>query len=353
MKIGIIAPANIKYTPYIQNYIQILNDQNVEFRIISWNKDGIDEPVDYAYNYKIDNTNRKKMMFGYLKFTAWCKRLLNKQKYDKLIILTVAPACFLGRWLIKNYSDRYILDIRDESPFVFRMPKLFEKVCQNATEIISSSHRFQNWIPKDINLCHNIDMNLLAKYENDNIVHNEKAINSIVYAGMLIEGEINIDIISRFVNDDKLEFGFIGKETADTENVRAFAKENQMKNIFFEGMYKKEDIVDIYREKATFVNLLRKNTVVNQNALPNKLYDAVLAGIPVIVFEHNYAIVDYVQRYSLGIVLKEIDNNFNEKLYEEISRFDYDKFYLGRKMFIHEVKQDMKKYDLIVRTFAE
>ena len=353
MKIGIIAPANIKYTPYIQNYIQILNEQKIEHDIISWNKDGIEESVDYVYDYKIDNTDRKKMIFGYLKFTKWCKKIIIKQKYDKLIILTVAPACFLGRWLIKKYSNKYILDIRDESPFVFKMPRLFKSICVNSTEIISSSPRFQSWIPKKINLCHNIDLKLLCECMDDDIKYEKKDINIIVYAGMLIEGEINKEIISKFINDNNISFGFIGKETRDTQILKKYAKENNIQNIFFEGMYKKEDIVRIYREKATFVNLWRKNTIVNQNALPNKLYDAVLAGIPVIVFAHNYAIVEYVQRYNLGIIVSDIDSDFNNIIKDSIKKFDVCKYKTGRKKFLVDVLSDMTKFNEIVLEFAK
>ena len=43
--IGIIVPGNRKYIPYVENYIDILVAGHTQYRIMSWNKNGIEEDI--------------------------------------------------------------------------------------------------------------------------------------------------------------------------------------------------------------------------------------------------------------------------------------------------------------------
>ena len=46
--IGLIVPSNIKYAPYVNYYVKKLEEEKVPYQIISWNRRGIKEEVDFT-----------------------------------------------------------------------------------------------------------------------------------------------------------------------------------------------------------------------------------------------------------------------------------------------------------------
>ena len=116
---------------------------------------------------------------------------------------------------------------------------------------------------------------------------------------------------------------------------------------------KEYEIVNKYRIHADFINIFRRNTIVNRNALPNKLYDAIVSAVPVVVFRHNEAIVKYVEKYQLGIVIDDSELDTLEKtLLTKIKTFDYGSFEKGRRTFLSEVLDDQNKFERMLLSFV-
>ena len=341
-KIGIVTPANLKYTPYINNYIRILEEQGIDYEILSWDRIGLDENCNFRFKFKTNDYNRKRVFVGYVIFAAKCKRYIKKNKIDKLIILTYAPAFFLGIHFLKH--NKYIIDVRDDSPLIKSFPKIFNEITNNAEEIVVSSPKFAEWMPKKSILCHNADLELLEKYYNTRTYFNNKFPISIVYAGTMIENKINIEIIDLLKNDGRFHFLFIGRNNPKKIEIEEFVKNNEINNVSFEGTYAKEDIIDIYRKNASLINIFRENTIVNKNALPNKLYEAVIAGIPLAVFDHNEAISRYAKDYNLGVVLPEENKIIGEQIIEYMNIFNESEYENGRIEFLNKVKKDMETF---------
>lgn len=354
--IGIIVPGNRKYTPYVENYIDTLTAENAQYRIMSWNKNGIEEDnIDFSFNYKVDDFDRKRMLLGYLRFLCACRKYIRKNGIDQLIILTAAPAFFLTKAFLSKFRDRFILDIRDDSPFIRRFPKLFHEICGMAKSVVVSSGHYTEWTGRDTVLCHNADLGLLAKHKDDPVstMNNEDPIR-ITYAGVMIEGDCNIRTLEQFQNDQRFEFVYIGKESPDKQKIAEYVKTHAVNNVKFEGVYTKDQIIDIYHEKADLINILRNNTQINRDAVPNKLYEAVLAGKPVLVYWHNQAIVDYVRQYHIGIVIPEQENlNLTDYLYNEYKAIDMEEYERGRKAFLDQVDKDMKSFRKAVSEFSK
>ena len=352
-KIAIIAPANLKYVPYVQNYIRILKNSGAHFCVLSWDKMNMEEEnVDFAYHFPLDDSNRKKMFLGYLSFAQKCRSYIKHNQISKLIILTAAPAFFLGFHFLKRFSGKYILDIRDESPLVRKFPKAFAKICKMAKQIVVSSNKFNAWIPAKTLLCHNADALQIEQDINMPVKQGYKEPLSIAYAGMMIEGKINIEMLKHMGKDSRFAFWFIGRPNNQTEEIKQFVETEGLVNVSFQGTYNKEDIYDIYREKADLVNIIRAKTIINRNALPNKLYDAVLAGVPVVVFDHNEAIAEYVTKYHLGLVVEENMEMLADTIAELLKRFDYTVYEKGRKEFLQAVVNDLALFEQAVLEFG-
>lgn len=352
-KIAIIAPANLKFLPYVQNYINLLTDSAADVHVLSWDKRGLAEPdVTYAYHFITTDSNRKRMFCGHVLFAQKCRQYIKCNGITKLIILTVAPAFFLGENFLKKFSGRYILDVRDDSPLVRYSPKVFANICSMAKQIIVSSNKFNEWIPTETLLCHNADIMQVEQGLNQPAKQNYTEPISIAYAGMMIEGKVNIEMLKHMGKDRRFAFWFIGRPNNQTEDIKRFTESKGLQNVRFQGTYNKDDIYDIYRERADLVNIIRAKTVVNRNALPNKLYDAVIAGVPVVVFDHNEAIAEYVAKYNLGLVVEENMETLADTIVQKMKDFDYTAFTEGRKAFLERVLTDLNLFVKSILTFV-
>ncbi len=128
-----------------------------------------------------------------------------------------------------------------------------------------------------------------------------------------------------------------------------YCNANRLNNVDFFGSYDKDDIIDIYRTQGDLVNILRADTVINENALPNKLYEAAVAGVPV-VYEHNSVISEYVHQYHLGIVLK--GRSELEQMERLLEDFDCSAYSVGRKAFLDYVPGDIDIFEEAVESFV-
>lgn len=354
MKIGLIIPANIKYSPYVQYYIQNFKKEEIDYVTIVWNKKNINENADYIYDYPCKDTNRKKILIGHYKFAKKCKEIIRKENLDKLIIFTIAPAFFLGRHYLKKYRNNFILDIRDDSPFRRKFPNELKKICEIAFSVVVSSNNFAPWTGRDIILCHNTDVKIIKKYFDVKIHKKTNKPLSIVFAGSMIEPDINIKVLSKLQNNPNYKLGFIGHNNIGKEKIIEYANKNNIHNVWFEGTFQKEEIVCKYQSCADLINIFRRNTIVNKNALPNKMYDAIISAIPLIVFEHNEAICRYVKEYNLGIILQEKDMcNLENIIIEKFEEFNYKKFGAGRILFLRKVLRDMSLFSDALSKFVK
>ena len=349
-KICLIAPANLKYVPYVQYFLDILDECDCQYDIIQWNKAGIDEPVKYRMNYRVNDSNRFRMLRGYLKFGHFCRKIIKKEQYNKIIFFTIAPMFFCGANLTKRFRNRFIIDIRDASPLTKVFPKRFKKMLDRAFLISSSSMMFSSWVNKDMLMSHNVDINQLINHLNDNITFRTGDEKKIVFAGMMIEEEANLQVIKHFKDNPNISFLFVGRDNSGKQKIIDFVRENNIKNVEFEGTYNKDDIVKIYRNNADFVNIFRQESEVNRNALPNKFYDAVISGVPLLVYNHNEAIAGLTKKHNLGIVLKEEELSNLEAL---IKQFDYEKYIKGRMAFLNKIIEDYSTFKEHIKRFIK
>lgn len=348
---GFIVPSNIKYAPYVQYYIDIYKKNGAEFEIISWDRRGVAEDVNYAYHKTVDDHKRFDVLLGYIGFSSFVKKIVKKRKYDKLVVFTVAAAVAVSG-VLKKYKGKYIFDIRDSSPLVKKASKKFKAVVDGACEVVASSPNFAEWIGRDAHICHNVDVNLLINSKDTPVVNKNSDTTRIVFAGLMVEQGINAKLVQSLADDERYSLSFYGTPNAGRDEIEKYVTDNSIKNISFFGTYQKSEITAIYRENADFVNVIRKKSRVNRDALPNKLYDAVAAGVPIIVFGHNKAVAKFAVKYNIGLVLEDEDeNNFAESISRLINEFDYDAFDMGRREFVNLVISEQKKYIETVEKF--
>ncbi len=344
MRIGLVVPSNIKYAPYVQYYTDVLTRENVDFQVMSWDKTGTKEPVDMAFTYKTSDFDRKRILIGHYLFAQKCRAYIKKEKIDSLIVFTIAPLFFLGYRFLAKFQQKLIIDIRDDSPFRTRFPQKLASTGELAAMVTVSSPYYAEWVKRETYLCHNADQSMIERYAAPYGKEKISIPASIVFAGIMNEEQANIDVNKALADTDSFNLALIGRDNEKKDIIKRYVQDHNIQNVSFEGEYRKDDIVDIYRNKADLINIFRANTIVNRNALPNKLYDAVLSGVPVAVYDHNIAIANYVKQYHLGIVLNE-KGDLKEQLLRYAQAYDASAYRTGRDEFIRQVRKDYKRFE--------
>ena len=351
LKIGLIVPANTKISPYIQYYISFFREHHVEYKVIVWNKKGGEKFADYTYDFQTTDGKRFHMLYGHAMFARKCKRIIKKESIDHLVIFTIAPLFFLGKRYLSRFEGRFIADIRDDSPFRRRFANILKQIGNMSFANVVSSPRYGLWLSESL-MCHNADKSALIEALNYTPSIKIEWPVRIVFAGTLIEPDRNIQILDELKNDSRFEFIFIGRENDGKKKVEQYVSQNEISNVKFQGEYEKNQIVSIYRNEADLVNIFRAKTKINADALPNKLYDAAMAGIPVVVFSHNKAISEYVSKYNLGLILED-KNNISHDIITSLQRFDYDKYLSGRHSFLILVLSDFEQFEVMLSNFTK
>lgn len=350
-KVCIITTCNLKYAPYVKLYTDILDKINVKYDLVTWNKNNLSENIKYSYCGKKNDGKMIKSFFQYIGFGRFLDRIMQKNDYSQLIVCNPAPLLFVKRKTIKKYNKRFVWDIRDDTPIRKYFKRRFLQICNCASFIVSSSKRYEEWIEHPVIMSHNANKGMLLNYW-DYLPKKRMDCSClrILNAGKMIESQENIRVLDALKNSDEYIFSYYGSDVPGKINLMNHCKTHNISNVSFMGTYNKDDIVSIYRTKADLINILRENTVVNKNALPNKFYESVIAGIPLVVYEHNTAISEYVNKYYLGIVLK--DTSEVAKIKELYMLFDFDRYAQGRNQFLKAVLRDIENFEASIRNFV-
>lgn len=332
MKIALICPSNILYMPYIQYYTKIFDSLNVNYDVINWDRFSIEDICKRVYrDSKIGHHRNLKDYYRYGKFVS---NYLEEKSYDRLIIFGIQMAFILKKKLIKYYSNRFILDIRDHNK-VMRFFNLKE-VIKHSNFTVISSPGFLDWLPK-CNKCvvnHNTDILKIDELKILNNINMKKNYYNLSYIGSLRDYDINIRLINslKFSNKLYLEYhgdGLINKDLKD------YSISNEIKNVTITGRYYKTDEEVLYNN-SDFINVLIPTRDKNSKTLlPNRLYKAVKYGKPIITFNGTYT-AKVVSKYRLGIVVNSFDS-IETTILEYITNFNPVEFNQNRNIFINDV----------------
>ncbi len=350
MKVGLVIPLNTRIASYITNYISYLQEKHIEYKTIVWDKLGGEDAADYTLKFRTKDSNRLLILIGYIFFILKCRKIIKKEKFDRIIVFTIAPMFFFGKSFLSRYKGRFMADVRDDSPFRRKFPKMLREIGELSYATTVSSPKYAVWFNDSI-LCHNAEVKTVENALHYTPHNHMNDVIRIVCAGTMMEEEKNIEIISELRNDDSLKLIYYGRENDAKQKIERFVSENEILNVEFQGEYRKEQILDIYREQADLVNILRARSIVNEEALPNKLYDAVMAGVPIVVFSHNQAIVDYVKKYSLGLILED-KPKIREELFSKYQGFSFQDYETGRIEFLRIVLSDLSIFEKTLDGFV-
>lgn len=347
MKIALICPSNILYMPYLNNYISILNELELEYDIINWDRFKIEKESGFVYRDK--KIGHRRRFFDYFKYSRFVRNILQKENYEKVVVFGIQLVFFLKDYLIKKYSNRYIVDIRDYNRIINYFDIVKSIAYSNFT--VLSSPGYKEWLPKSnkyiINHNTNIeDINDLVNFKTNNM-NNEKI--SIGCIGALRDYKINIDFIKSIKNNKQIMLNYNGEGDIN-KDILMFIKDNLIENVILTGRYNKYEEAELYY-RNDIINVLRYNDGINnKTALPNRLYNAVIYGKPMIAFEGT-ELSSLVNQFNLGIVI----NNFDKidfLIEDYLNNIDVDEYNRGRTLFLKDVIADNLNFKIKLVEFS-
>ena len=341
MKIALICPSNLLYMPYLDNYREVLNKCEANYDIINWDRFHI-EPSENPLTYRDAKVGHTRNLLDYYKYKRFVVNKLKSKKYDKIIVFGIQLAFFL-KSLFKKYKNKFILDIRDYNKVISYFD--IKKVVNYSAFTVISSPGFKKWLPLSGKYItnHNTRVDFVEDLTDMNFQREiDKKIN-LSYIGTIRDLNINMKLISSLKNNKRFNLYFHGEGIINKE-IEAYLKDKEISNAFLTGRYNREDEDELYAN-GDFINVLIPNTDINsQTLLPNRLYNAVNCGKPIITFKGTF-VAQLVLDNNLGLVIDSFID-LDKQIERYLSSFDEEIYKKNRFRFLNNVISENKSFNM-------
>ncbi len=354
MKIALLFPNNIYTSPYLKYYTRILEEEDIAYDLIIWDRARAKEEGCIAFTSKNQEKSTLSKALNFFRFRKFIIQRLKKNKYSRLIIFSGQLGILLSDYLQKKYKNKYLLDIRDYSVSMSHFKGRFNKVVSNANLVCISSIGFKEWLPEGDHyiLGHNINIGLirdvLNNYPDNKTFFRNKTVN-IDTIGQIKDFSSDKMFLDQLKNDDRFEMQFIG--FGNTLNLlKEYVTEENVLNVSFYGKYRKEEEKELLKN-TDFINILISRTEFNKGAtlLSNRLYLSALYQIPCIVNSKTEQ-SRIIEKYNFGIVVDSYTELTN-KVLQYKKEFDKKIFLSNCYIFLSDVKDDYDSFNFRVTNF--
>ena len=333
MKAAIIAFNNLKYSPYIKTYSDHLEKLGIAYDVILPNRDGLSEALGETM-YAIPWDKSKSKALNFLKFRHEAIRILKKNKYDFLFVLTTMPTVLLSGYLCRHYKGRYLVDVRDYTyenvaPYFF----LEKRAVRHSAMNVISAPGFRKFLPKaSYCLCHNVSPAYRAGKTKD-FAPTEKDPIIIGYVGAIAYKEQCIRLMRLVEKDERFCFYLYGSEGGD-RRVSQYAEASTCERIRAFGPYKPEEKVGIMQGVDMLFNAYGNGNKLVDHALSNKLYDSFYMGLPLLTSPAT-AMSEEAGAFSFDIDLANADSL--DELYDWYHQIDGKAFDEYSRSYLNQV----------------
>lgn len=349
-KICILSTANIKHMTLISLYTDKMIKDNIDYDIIYMDKYGEYENFEANSIYRFENRvsrsdNKIIKILKYLRFIRYAKEILNKNKYDFIIVWNELTSLIFSKYLSKRYKNKYCINIRDylynDYPILKR---IFAVGINNAAFTTISSDGFKAFLPEHQYIhVHSLNMNLLSKLKPKKRFQRKDERIKITFVGNVRFFEINKEILEVFKNDTRFELCYFG---TNSEVLEDYCKENKIKNVSFHSSFPVEETPKFINETDIINNIYGNNSKKLDYALSIKLYYGIYNNLPIIVSSSTY-MSKIIKKYDIGYVVEEIDNSLPDNIYNWYTHNDFDKFSKNCKKFLEDIEKSNIKFNQV------
>lgn len=353
MKYLIITYDEYLNIPYVNNYEQCLRNGEIDYDMVLWNrseKASEEEPGRFVFEGKTSKSKISKVI-PFLRWRAFVLKILKKNKYDRVIVLTTIPGVLLFDKLIGQYKKRYWFDVRDytyESLPLYK--KAVEKLVLNSAVTSISSEAFSSFLPDcdHIVLTHNITND--AAMQEECSLDIGKTPLTIAFVGGIQYVQQNKRLLQQFSNDPRFVLKYIGK-THPGCDLQSFCRENEIDNVAFLPAYRNEEKPQIYRTIDMINCVYGSDSPIVKLALPNKLYDCILFKKPIIVSKDTF-LAEIVEEYGVGLAV-DVDRDDVPAMVEDyLSKFNHKDFEIGCNRLLKKVQEESALCQNVMKRFC-
>lgn len=322
--IGIIYCNDLNMCPFIDKYIDSLERNQCDYKVILWNRNGIRKKYSekyIIYNHKSDLYMSKwKKIYEYYGYYCFINKEIKKYRFDKLILLTSLPAILCYFHTRKTYKGRYIYDFRDLSFEKFPLYKIIVRnIIRNSYFTCSSSPGFKDIIREKVINCHNFKYSDLEKQVY--ILKEPVGRIKLLQIGMS-RGEIfNKQIADVFGNDSRFEINIVGMGN-NTSSFLEYVSE--FKNIHVLGDYNNEEKAKFIKDAHALLYYY-PCSFNNNRALANKYYDGMIYKKPLIGNINTYS-GKRVEEKGIGVSVDFNKGGAKEKIYKYFTNFNKETY---------------------------
>jgi len=353
--IAIVFIGDLKYCPYLSLYERELKKGNYEYEVLYWSREGKKSSnnnyISYNYQSKLDSTNIMKLK-GFYKFRKWLLSRMKNKKYKKIILLSTLSGIIIHDFLIKNYKNKYLLDIRDYSYESNRLFKFIEsKVIKNSFITGVSSRGFLRFLPESDKyfIVHNHNENQAVEKTWEK---KKTGTVNIVWMGALRYFEHQKKLIDALKNDNRFTLYYHGSGS-DFEKYKMYVNNLDANNIYITGEYDNENKKSLLKNADILNNNYHnQNQMETKYAISNKFYDSIYYAIPQLVETETYK-SKITEEYQLGFSLDFNNENLGDEILMLYNQLSESKFNNNIKKLSKSVNRENNKYLEQINSFLD
>ena len=280
MTVGIIAANNIRYSPYIFFYTELLKSNQINYELIIPQRNDLQDSFDGTLHV-LPWDKKQKTLINYALYAKAVTKVIRQRKYDALIVLTSVNAAYLGLWLKAHYAGRYIVDIRDYTHENIYPYFVMQSIAvRNSLMNVISSRKFTDFLPKaSYHVCHNYnkaDAQTVKAW-----MQKAEGTITIGYVGALSYASQCKALMDLVAKDPRFQLEFYGSGPEEAV-LQEYARTLSSSSIHFHGAYVPSEKGNIIRSVDILFNAYGNGIPLLDCALSNKLYDTFIYRKPIL-----------------------------------------------------------------------
>ena len=310
MKACILTIVDQSRLSMVSIYTEYLKEKGIKCDVIFYDKyheynEADDEGIIPMHIDSKSEKNAITKIFAFWKKKRHLSEIIAQNGYDLIIIWNEVTAFIYSGMLKKEFSGRYIINIRDyfyfDNPVVKLRLKQAIKHCYFATV---SSKKYIEYLPShEYITLHSYNKKILSNIDRDAHKQNNQRIR-ILYLGQIGWLENTLKFVDCLGNNDSYDLLFYG---VGSEAIEVYAREKGYKNVRTIGKFPPEKTMEYLKEADIIYNLYGYGNRHLDLALSIKLYYAIYLTLPILTFADT-ATNEIAEQCGIAYTIHGIDN---------------------------------------------
>lgn len=347
MRVVLLRTNKVDPDPRVEKEVDaLLECPDIDIKVVAWDRtekykiriDKLDLPSGSAEIVRFGipavwGGGMRKNLIPFIKFNFYlfCWLIRNCRTYDcvhacdlSTALPSIIPILIFRKKFVYDICD-YFADTKQSKGVIIKIIKWVENKIigiADATIICSDKRKeqIQGSKPKKLEIIHNSPARNQMKFSNEEIDNkvclSDSKLPKLVYVGNLIEDRFIrqlIDVVSELVNVELHIGGFGVLE----EYVKM--KAEKAENIYCYGKMQYSNVLRLESECDVMIALYDPNVPNHKYAAPNKFYEALIIGKPLIMF-HNTGMDEIIDGNDVGTTIDATTESLRRGILELIDR---------------------------------